>query len=41
MEEEERLDELEMGLETLIEKYGFERVADTLARISLSKQAGG
>ena len=41
VEEEEQLDELEMGLETLIAKYGFDRVADTLARISISKQAEG
>ncbi|RLB08189.1 MAG: (4Fe-4S)-binding protein [Deltaproteobacteria bacterium] len=38
-EEKEKLDELEMGLETLIDKYGFDKVADTLARISISKQA--
>ncbi|RLA93133.1 MAG: (4Fe-4S)-binding protein [Deltaproteobacteria bacterium] len=37
-EEEEKLDELEMGLEALIEKYGFDKVTDTLARISISKQ---
>jgi len=39
VEEEVKVDELEMGLEALIDKYGLDKVSDTLARISISKKA--
>jgi benzoyl-CoA reductase subunit BamC len=34
VEEEVKLDELETGLESLIEKYGKEKVIDAVARMS-------
>ena len=33
-EEEEKLDEMEAGLESLVDRYGMEKVVDTVARIS-------
>jgi len=39
MEEEEKLDELEVGLESLVKKYGLDKVADTLTRMSISKRS--
>jgi len=37
-EEEEPLDELEIGLESLEDRYGLEKIMDTLARMSESKK---
>ncbi|MBW2339000.1 MAG: (4Fe-4S)-binding protein [Deltaproteobacteria bacterium] len=37
-EEEEPLDELEIGLESLADRYGLEKIMDTLARMSESKK---
>ena len=37
VEEEEPLDEMEIGLESLAKKYGMKKVMDTLARMSVSK----
>jgi benzoyl-CoA reductase subunit BamC len=34
VEEEPKVDELELGLESLIDKHGMDRVLDTIARIS-------
>jgi len=36
--EEEKLDELEIGLESLVDRYGLDKVMDTLARIAASKR---
>ncbi|MFC2005079.1 (4Fe-4S)-binding protein [Chloroflexota bacterium] len=33
-EEEEKLGEMEIGLESLVDKYGLEKVVDTVARMS-------
>ena len=33
-EKEEKRDEMEMGLEALVNKYGLKKVTDTIARIS-------
>ena len=33
VEEEEKLDELEIGLEALVDKYGLQRIMDAVARI--------
>jgi benzoyl-CoA reductase subunit BamC len=37
-EEEEPLEELEIGLESLTDRYGFEKIMDTLARMSEAKK---
>ncbi len=37
-EEEEKLDEIETGLESLANKHGMQKVTDTLVRLSLSKK---
>jgi len=37
-EEEEPLDELEIGLESLADRYGLEKIMDTLTRMSESKK---
>jgi benzoyl-CoA reductase subunit BamC len=34
VEEEEKLDEMELGLESLANKYGLQKVADAIARLS-------
>jgi len=34
VEEEVKLDDVEIGLESLVDKYGFEKVMDTFARMS-------
>jgi benzoyl-CoA reductase subunit BamC len=34
--EEEKQEEIDIGLEALINKYGFDKVKDTLARVSKS-----
>jgi benzoyl-CoA reductase subunit BamC len=36
-EEVEKLDELELGLEALIDKYGLNSIVDTVARMSISE----
>ncbi len=38
VEEEEKLDDLEIGLESMIDKYGLDKVMDTMARIAISKK---
>jgi benzoyl-CoA reductase subunit BamC len=37
-EEEARPEDVEIGLEALVEKYGLEKVAETVARLSISKK---
>ncbi|MEW6187189.1 MAG: (4Fe-4S)-binding protein [Thermodesulfobacteriota bacterium] len=37
-EEESKPEDMEVGLETLVEKYGLEKVADLVARLSISKK---
>ena len=37
-EEEEKREEMEIGLESLAKKYGFQKIMDTIARMSLSKK---
>jgi benzoyl-CoA reductase subunit BamC len=37
-EEEPKPEDVEVGLETLVEKYGLEKVADLVARLSVSKK---
>ena len=37
-EENEKLGDVEIGLESLVNKYGWQKVADTYARISMSKK---
>jgi benzoyl-CoA reductase subunit BamC len=37
-EEEAKPEEVEVGLEALVDKYGLEQVRDTMARFSLSKE---
>jgi benzoyl-CoA reductase subunit BamC len=37
-EEEAKPEDVEIGLESLVEKYGLEKVAETVARLSLSKK---
>jgi benzoyl-CoA reductase subunit BamC len=37
-EEEERPEDLEVGLETLADKYGLDKIVDTIARMSESKK---
>jgi benzoyl-CoA reductase subunit BamC len=34
VEEEEKLGDVETGLESLVDKYGLEKVMDTVARLS-------
>jgi len=36
-EEEEKREEMEIGLEALANKYGFQKIMDTIARMSISK----
>jgi len=38
VEEEEELGDLEIGLEALADKYGLEKMMDTVARMSISKK---
>jgi len=38
VEEEESLDEMEIGLESLANKYGLNKIMDTVARMSMSKK---
>jgi benzoyl-CoA reductase subunit BamC len=38
VEEEEPLEELEIGLESLADRYGLEKIMDTLARMAESKK---
>ncbi len=38
VEEEEKLEDVELGLGSMIDKYGLEKVMDTVARMSLSKK---
>ncbi|MBA4394888.1 MAG: (4Fe-4S)-binding protein [Desulfobacca sp.] len=37
-EEEAKPEDVEMGLESLVDKYGLEKVIDTVTRLSLSKK---
>ena len=37
-EEEEKREEMEIGLESLAKKYGFQKIMDTMARMSMSKK---
>ena len=37
-QEEEQRDELEIGLESLVNKYGLQKLTDTVARMSMSKK---
>ncbi|MFZ0931507.1 MAG: hypothetical protein WAN11_23085 [Syntrophobacteraceae bacterium] len=37
-EETEKLGDVEIGLESLVKKYGWQKVADTYARMSISKK---
>ncbi len=39
-EEEAKPEDVEIGLESLVEKYGLEKVAETVARLSISKKGG-
>ena len=38
VEEQEETEELEIGLESLVHKYGLQKIKDIVARISLSKK---
>jgi len=38
VEEEEALDEMEVGLEALANKYGLQKIMDAVARMSMSKK---
>jgi benzoyl-CoA reductase subunit BamC len=38
VEEEEKREEMEIGLESLANKYGLQKIMDTIARMSLSKK---
>jgi len=38
VEEEEKLDDLEIGLESLANTYGFDKIMDAVARMSISKK---
>ena len=38
-EEEAKLEDVDIGLESLVDKYGLEKVLDTVGRLSLSKKA--
>ncbi len=37
-EEEAKLEDVDIGLESLVDKYGLEKVLDTVGRLSLSKK---
>jgi benzoyl-CoA reductase subunit BamC len=37
-EEQPKLEDVDIGLESLVDKYGLEKVMDTVARLSLSKK---
>jgi len=39
VEEEVKQEDVEIGLDSMIDKYGLEKVMDTVNRISLSKKA--
>lgn len=39
VEEEEKLEDVEIGLESMINKYGLQKVMDTVSRLSVSKTA--
>jgi benzoyl-CoA reductase subunit BamC len=38
VEEEEKREEMEIGLEALANKYGLQKIMDTIARMSMSKK---
>jgi benzoyl-CoA reductase subunit BamC len=38
VEEEEKREEMEIGLESLANKYGLQKIMDTIARMSMSKK---
>jgi benzoyl-CoA reductase subunit BamC len=38
VEEEEKLGDMETGLESLADKYGLQKIMDTVARMSMSKK---
>jgi len=37
-DEEEKREEMEIGLESLANKYGLQKIMDTIARMSMSKK---
>jgi benzoyl-CoA reductase subunit BamC len=37
-EEKEKLGDVEIGLESLVDKYGMQKIMDTVARMSMSKK---
>jgi len=39
VEEEVKIDDLEIGLESLVDKYGLDKVTDTLSRIAESRRS--
>ena len=39
VEEEEKREEMEIGLESLVDKYGLEKIMDTVARMSCRRRA--
>jgi benzoyl-CoA reductase subunit BamC len=38
VEEEERIEDVEIGLEAMIDKYGLDKIVDTVSRISAAKK---
>jgi benzoyl-CoA reductase subunit BamC len=38
VEEEVKQEDVEIGLESMVDKYGFQNVMDTVARLSMSKK---
>jgi benzoyl-CoA reductase subunit BamC len=38
VEEEVKLEDVEIGLESMIDKYGLEKIMDTVSRMSASKK---
>jgi benzoyl-CoA reductase subunit BamC len=38
VEEDVKLEDVEVGLESLIDKYGFDKVMDTMSRMSAAKK---
>jgi benzoyl-CoA reductase subunit BamC len=38
VEEEEKPEDVQIGLESMIDKYGLEKVMDTVSRLSASKK---
>jgi len=38
VEEEVKLEDVETGLESMVDKYGLQKIMDTVARMSMSKK---